>query len=101
MGRLVDNHPGLIDAEFALNEGGRTRIIEGGRTYLAVQSAEKISHVVTVTAYGSAGYACSTQSCVTAFRRRWCRAESSSTSFPIRRGQSSTCGRFPAYPLTT
>ena len=57
MGWLVDNHPELLDAEFALNEGGRTRIIEGGQTYLAVQSAEKISHVVTVTAHGPAGHA--------------------------------------------
>lgn len=57
MGWLVDHHPQLLDAEFALNEGGRTRIIEGGQTYLAVQSAEKISHVVTVTAHGTAGHA--------------------------------------------
>lgn len=57
MGWLVAHHPQLLDAEFALNEGGRTRIIEGGRTYLAVQSAEKVSHVVTVTARGSAGHA--------------------------------------------
>lgn len=57
MGWLVDHHPELLDAEFALNEGGRTRIIEGGQTYLAVQCAEKISHVVTVTAHGSAGHA--------------------------------------------
>jgi len=57
MGWLVANHPRLLDAEFALNEGGRTRIIEGGQTYLAVQSAEKISHVVTLTAQGSAGHA--------------------------------------------
>jgi acetylornithine deacetylase/succinyl-diaminopimelate desuccinylase-like protein len=57
MGWLVDNHPEFLDAEYALNEGGRTRIIEGGRCYLAVQSAEKISHVVTVTAQGSAGHA--------------------------------------------
>jgi len=57
MGWLVANHPQLLDAEFALNEGGRTRIIEGGHTYLAVQSAEKISHVVTLTARGSAGHA--------------------------------------------
>ncbi|HXQ77843.1 MAG TPA: M20/M25/M40 family metallo-hydrolase, partial [Gemmatimonadaceae bacterium] len=47
MGWLIANHPELLDAEFALNEGGRTRVIEGGKTYLAVQSAEKISHVVT------------------------------------------------------
>src|SRR3954462_182874 len=57
MGWLVSQHPELLDAEFALNEGGRTRIIEGGRAYLAVQAAEKISHVVTVTAHGSAGHA--------------------------------------------
>ncbi len=57
MGWLVENHPDLLDAEFALNEGGRTRIIEGGQTYLAVQSAEKISHVVVVTVYGTAGHA--------------------------------------------
>jgi acetylornithine deacetylase/succinyl-diaminopimelate desuccinylase-like protein len=57
MGWLVKHHPEVLDAEFALNEGGRTRIIEGGQTYLAVQSAEKVSHVVTVTARGSAGHA--------------------------------------------
>jgi acetylornithine deacetylase/succinyl-diaminopimelate desuccinylase-like protein len=57
MGWLVKHHPELLDAEFALNEGGRTRIIEGGKRYLAVQSAEKVSHVVTVSAHGSAGHA--------------------------------------------
>jgi acetylornithine deacetylase/succinyl-diaminopimelate desuccinylase-like protein len=57
MGWLAKHHPELLDAEFALNEGGRTRIIEGGQRYLAVQSAEKVSHVVTVTAHGSAGHA--------------------------------------------
>jgi acetylornithine deacetylase/succinyl-diaminopimelate desuccinylase-like protein len=57
MGWLVTHHPEVLDAEFALNEGGRTRIIEGGQRYLAVQSAEKVSHVVTVTAHGSAGHA--------------------------------------------
>jgi acetylornithine deacetylase/succinyl-diaminopimelate desuccinylase-like protein len=57
MGWLVDNQPQVLDAEFALNEGGRTRIIEGGQIYLAVQSAEKISHVVAVTAHGTAGHA--------------------------------------------
>jgi acetylornithine deacetylase/succinyl-diaminopimelate desuccinylase-like protein len=57
MGWLVKHHPEVLDAEFALNEGGRTRIVEGGQRYLAVQSAEKVSHVVTVTAHGSAGHA--------------------------------------------
>ena len=54
---LVTNHRDLLDAEFAINEGGRTRIIEGGRRYLAIQTAEKISHMVTVTARGPAGHA--------------------------------------------
>lgn len=57
MGWLVEHHPDVLDAEFALNEGGRTRITEDGQTYLAIQAAEKISHVVTVTAHGSAGHA--------------------------------------------
>jgi acetylornithine deacetylase/succinyl-diaminopimelate desuccinylase-like protein len=54
---LVDNHPEHLDAEFAINEGGRTRIIEGGKRYLAIQTAEKISHKVVVTARGPAGHA--------------------------------------------
>jgi acetylornithine deacetylase/succinyl-diaminopimelate desuccinylase-like protein len=57
MGWLVAHHPELLGAEFALNEGGRTRIIAGGKTYLAVQCAEKISHVVTITAVGTGGHA--------------------------------------------
>jgi len=57
MGWLVKQHPDVLDAQFAINEGGRTRIIEGGQRYLAVQSAEKVSHVVTVTAHGPAGHA--------------------------------------------
>ena len=54
---LVTNHRDLLDAEFAINEGGRTRIIDGGRRYLAIQTAEKIPHQVTVTARGPAGHA--------------------------------------------
>ncbi len=57
MGWIIDQHPELVDAEYALNEGGRTRIIAGGKTYLAVQSAEKVSHVLTVSANGPAGHA--------------------------------------------
>ncbi|HEY0242871.1 MAG TPA: M20/M25/M40 family metallo-hydrolase [Gemmatimonadaceae bacterium] len=53
---LVDEHRDLLDAEFAINEGGRTRIIAGGKRYLAIQTAEKISHMVTVTARGPAGH---------------------------------------------
>jgi len=57
MGWLVEHHPDVLAAEYAINEGGRTRIIGGGRCYLAVQAAEKISHVVTMTAHGTAGHA--------------------------------------------
>jgi acetylornithine deacetylase/succinyl-diaminopimelate desuccinylase-like protein len=51
------HHSDLLDAEFAINEGGRTRIIAGGRRYFAIQTAEKISHLVTLTARGPAGHA--------------------------------------------
>ncbi len=54
---LVENHRDLFDAEFAINEGGRTRIVAGGKRYLAIQTAEKISHMVTLTARGPAGHA--------------------------------------------
>jgi acetylornithine deacetylase/succinyl-diaminopimelate desuccinylase-like protein len=47
----------LIDAEFALNEGGRTRIVRGKPLYVAVQNTEKVPHVVTVTARGPGGHA--------------------------------------------
>lgn len=54
---LVDNHPELLDAEFAINEGGRTRIMDDGRRYMAIQTSEKISHVLTLDARGPAGHA--------------------------------------------
>ncbi|MGZ8411485.1 MAG: M20/M25/M40 family metallo-hydrolase [Gemmatirosa sp.] len=57
MGWLIANHPELVRGEFALNEGGRTRIVRGKPLYVAVQSAEKVSHVVTVTARGPGGHA--------------------------------------------
>ena len=57
MGWLVTNHRELIDAEFALNEGGRTRIVRGKPLYVAVQNTEKVPHTVTVTARGPGGHA--------------------------------------------
>ncbi len=57
MGWLIANHPDLIKAEFALNEGGRTRIVDGKLLYVAVQNTEKVSHVVSVTAHGPGGHA--------------------------------------------
>ena len=57
MGWLIANHPELIRAEFALNEGGRTRIVNGKPLYVAVQSTEKVSHVLQVVAHGPGGHA--------------------------------------------
>jgi acetylornithine deacetylase/succinyl-diaminopimelate desuccinylase-like protein len=54
---VVNNEPGLIDAEYALNEGGRIRVAEAGVLYAAVQCAEKTPHLVRVTARGPAGHA--------------------------------------------
>jgi acetylornithine deacetylase/succinyl-diaminopimelate desuccinylase-like protein len=57
MGWLIKNHPELIKAEIALNEGGRTRIVGGKRLYVAVQNTEKVPYTVTVTARGPGGHA--------------------------------------------
>lgn len=58
VGWLVENHRELlIDAEFAINEGGRVRILDNGNIKLLLQHAEKISHKVTLTAIGVAGHA--------------------------------------------
>jgi acetylornithine deacetylase/succinyl-diaminopimelate desuccinylase-like protein len=57
MGWLIKNHPELIRAEIALNEGGRTRIVGGKPLYVAVQNTEKVPHSVTVTARGPGGHA--------------------------------------------
>jgi acetylornithine deacetylase/succinyl-diaminopimelate desuccinylase-like protein len=57
MGWLIKNHPELIKAEIALNEGGRTRIVGGKRLYVAVQNTEKVPHTVTLTAHGPGGHA--------------------------------------------
>ena len=54
---LVANHPELVRAEYALNEGGRIRIVNGRRLYGAVQCAEKVTNVLTVRAAGTAGHA--------------------------------------------
>ena len=54
---LIDNHPDLVRGEFALNEGGRTRIVNGVPLYVAVQNTEKVSHVVAMTARGPGGHA--------------------------------------------
>jgi acetylornithine deacetylase/succinyl-diaminopimelate desuccinylase-like protein len=57
MGWLIAHHPELVRGEFALNEGGRTRVVRGRPLYVAVQTAEKASHVVAVSARGPGGHA--------------------------------------------
>jgi acetylornithine deacetylase/succinyl-diaminopimelate desuccinylase-like protein len=57
IGWLATHHPDLLSAEFAINEGGRIRVIGGRPLYAAVQTAEKVSNLVTVTAHGSGGHA--------------------------------------------
>lgn len=57
MGWLLERDPSLSEAEFVINEGGRTRIVGGRPLYVAVQSAEKVSHVVAMTATGPGGHA--------------------------------------------
>ncbi|HEX2778256.1 MAG TPA: M20/M25/M40 family metallo-hydrolase, partial [Gemmatimonadaceae bacterium] len=57
MGWLVRNHPELLEAEFAVNEGGRTRVVGGKPLYLAIQNTEKVAHVVELSVKGSGGHA--------------------------------------------
>lgn len=54
---LARNHPELLQAEFALNEGGRIRQRGDRFLYCAVQCAEKVPNVLRVTARGPAGHA--------------------------------------------
>jgi acetylornithine deacetylase/succinyl-diaminopimelate desuccinylase-like protein len=54
---LVRHHRELLDAEYALNEGGRIRVADGTPSYAAVQCAEKVPHIVRVTARGPSGHA--------------------------------------------
>lgn len=54
---VLANRRALVDAEFALNEGGRVRMVDGRALYAAVQCAEKVPHNVIVTARGPGGHA--------------------------------------------
>jgi len=54
---VLANRRELVDAEFAINEGGRIRVLDGRPLYAAVQCAEKVPHNVVVTARGPGGHA--------------------------------------------
>ncbi|MGI8507936.1 MAG: M20 family metallopeptidase [Gemmatimonadaceae bacterium] len=54
---LVQHEPGVLRAEYAINEGGRVRVAADGSLTLLIQVAEKTSHIVTITARGTSGHA--------------------------------------------
>jgi acetylornithine deacetylase/succinyl-diaminopimelate desuccinylase-like protein len=55
--RVVSRHWPLIqDAEFALNEGGRIRIVNGRVHTVNIQTTEKVSYTVIATATGPSGH---------------------------------------------
>ena len=54
---LVRNAPQALQAEYAINEGGRVRVAPDGSRTVLLQVAEKSSHIVTITARGVAGHA--------------------------------------------
>jgi acetylornithine deacetylase/succinyl-diaminopimelate desuccinylase-like protein len=54
---LIENHRDLLDAEYALNEGGRVRVGEGRASYCAVQCSEKVPNVLRLVAHGPSGHA--------------------------------------------
>lgn len=54
---IMEHHRADVEAEFALNEGGRVRVRGGRNVYAAVQCAEKVPYNVVVTARGPGGHA--------------------------------------------
>jgi len=54
---VIATHPSAVDAEFALNEGGRLRELNGKLAYAAVQCGEKVANVLRLTASGTPGHA--------------------------------------------
>jgi acetylornithine deacetylase/succinyl-diaminopimelate desuccinylase-like protein len=54
---MLANHREAIDAEYAINEGGRTTLSPGGRTWVGIQTSEKRSINYTLTASGTSGHA--------------------------------------------
>ena len=54
---VMANYPAITEAEFALNEGGRLREVDGRLAYAAVQCGEKVANVVRLTASGTPGHA--------------------------------------------
>ena len=56
-GWLVDHHPDLIRAEYAINEGGPTAIVFGDKVFFAVSTGEKGAARFRLRAHGAPGHA--------------------------------------------
>lgn len=54
---MLENHRDALDAEFAVNEGGRTMLAGGRVAYVGVQNAEKRSVNYKLAASGASGHA--------------------------------------------
>jgi acetylornithine deacetylase/succinyl-diaminopimelate desuccinylase-like protein len=55
--RVIERHRDLIgDAEFALNEGGRVRVVDGRIRTVNIQTTEKVYYNVVATATGPGGH---------------------------------------------
>lgn len=53
---LIANHKPLIDAEYAINEGGGGTLLDGKPLFHSVQAAEKVPVNFTVTALNTGGH---------------------------------------------
>ena len=54
---MLEHHREAIDAEYAINEGGRTLLQDGKTAWVGVQNSEKRSVNYTLTASGQSGHA--------------------------------------------
>jgi acetylornithine deacetylase/succinyl-diaminopimelate desuccinylase-like protein len=57
VGWMLENRRPMIDAEFAINEGGRTSLEDGKPTWVGVQNCEKRSVNMRLVAHGTSGHA--------------------------------------------
>ena len=54
---VIEKYWDKIACAFALNEGGRVMLQNGKVQYVGIQTSEKVSYNVTVTATGTSGHA--------------------------------------------
>ncbi len=54
---LVEAHPGAVEAEYCINEGGGDRLVLDGRAFWVCSTAEKMSAPFRLTLHGRSGHA--------------------------------------------